>query len=90
MKVNEIDKGFLDYAEIVVYESKNDDFFIQKKKEGFAMELSIQDLYKNADLVCMNNELLLKKYSDREILLTMTNIMFSKDFVSIVISAEKK
>ena len=87
MKVKEIE----DFVDIIAYESKDDNFFIEKKRQGFDMKLSLQDMFQKADMVCMNNELLLEKYGDREILLTMTD-PFSAMFggVSIVISGESK
>ena len=86
MKVKEIE----DFVDIIAYESKDDNFFIEKK-QGFDMKLSLQDMFQKADMVCMNNELLLEKYGDREILLTMTD-PFSAMFggVSIVISGESE
>ena len=86
MTVKEIE----DFVDIIAYESKDDNFFIEKKRQGFDMEVSLQEMFQKADVVCMNNnELLLEKYGDREILLTMTD-PFSAMFggVSIVISGE--
>lgn len=87
MKVNEIE----DFVDVTAYESKDDNFFIEKKKQGFDMELSLQEMFQKADLVCMNNKLLLEKYGDREILLTLAD-PFSAMLggVSIVISRESK
>ena len=69
MKVKEIE----DFVDIIAYESKDDNFFIEKKRQGFNMELSLQEMFQKADMVCMNNELLLEKYGNREVLLTMTD-----------------
>ena len=88
MKVKEIEN----FVDAIAYESKDDNFFIEKKRQGFDMKLSLQEMFQKADVVCMNNnELLLEKYGDREILLTMTD-PFSAMFggVSIVISGESK
>ena len=88
MKVKEIEN----FIDIIAYESKDDNFFIEKKRQGFDMEVSLQEMFQKADVVCMNNnELLLEKYGDREILLTMAD-PFSAMLggVSIVISGESK
>lgn len=85
MKVKEIDSASLDLGDIIAYESKDDIFFIEKKRQGFDMKLSLQEMFQKAEVVCMNNELLLEKYGDREILLTLANPFCG---ISIVISKE--
>lgn len=73
MRVKEINKDILETKIFTVYESKDDNFFLQKKKQGFLMELSLKELYEKAELVCLDNEVMVEKYGEREILLTMSD-----------------
>lgn len=45
MKVKEIE----DFVDIIAYESKDDNFFIEKKRQGFDMKLSFQEMFQKAD-----------------------------------------
>lgn len=93
MKIKEINKDSMKNEILTVYESKDDSFFIQKKGEGFSMELSSQDMNEKAKMImfyCQNIDELLEKYGEREILLTMVdNISLMLNFrnISIVISS---
>lgn len=91
MKVKEINKDILEMECFVAFESEDDNFFREKAKEGYSMELSSKELHEKSKLVCMNNEMLLEKYGNRDVLLFFGDIfsaMLGRDSSNIVISAE--